>query len=193
MKKVLSILVIAAAFIFIIFLCKNLDGENIGLFRTQNKSHWFLLHRKSNREFLYYGVPGKVIESNLLRTFQVKTGAPGKKPTPLPHLFNREYWILIDKKESKDNPETAPYFLTLDIPYDTESYGPIPYLECNGQCNWEIYGEFGLHGINADTTRLSKENPGSSGCIRHTDADITYLYNLLDPKQEQIRYYVKDI
>lgn len=193
MKKLVSIFIVAAIFIFIILFYKNDEDKNIKLFRTQNKSYWFLLHRKSNVEFLYYGVPGDALQSALLKTFQVKTGQPGKKPTPLPQLFNRDYWILIDKKESKENPETAPYFLTLDIPYDTEVYGPMPYLECDGQCNWEMYGEFGLHGVNGDNIRLSKENGGSSGCIRHSDQDITYLYNLLNPDKEHIRYYIKDI
>ena len=69
----------------------------------------------------------------------------------------------------------------------------MPYTECNGQCNWILPGAFGLHGVNGDLSRLSIENPGSSGCIRHSDEDITYLYNNLDPQKEEIRYYIEDI
>lgn len=48
---------------------------------------------------------------------------------------------MIDKVEAVDNPETAPYFLTLDIPVsDEEPFGPAPYLECDGQCNWVLPG-----------------------------------------------------
>lgn len=163
-------------------------------------AHWFMLHRKSNTEFFYYGEPGNKEESKLLKTFTVKTGIPGERPTPLPKLVGREYWILTKKESSAENPETAPYFLTLNVPgWEEEPFGPRPYLECDGpagqrgeQCNWAVAGEFGLHGVNGDETRLSKENPGSSGCVRHTDADITYLFKTLDPKKEEIRYYIED-
>lgn len=158
----------------------------------QPKLYWFLLDRGNNREYFYQGVPGEKEKSTLLKTFVVKTGIPGERPTPLPQLVGRKYWLLI-KKEPTENPETAPYFLTLDVPAPTEApFGPEPYQECNGeQCNWELPGEFGLHGVNGDESRLSESNPGSSGCIRHTDEDITYLYNLLDPAQQEIRYYIK--
>lgn len=157
-------------------------------------SHWLLLHRKSNLEYLYYGELGDSTNSKLLKTFKVKTGVPGEKPTPLPKLLNRDYWIITQKLESLENPETAPFFLTLNIPVtEEEPYGPTPYLECKGQCNWVLPGYFGLHGINGDQTRLSDQDPGSSGCIRHRDEDITYLYNLLDPEKEEIRYYIEDI
>lgn len=152
-----------------------------------------MLHRKSNIEYLYQGRPGGIKESQLIRKFTVKTGIPGQRPTPLPKLLGKEYWIITGKAESKENPETAPYFLTLNIPAPEEPpFGPAPYLECNGQCHWELPGEFGLHGINGDESRLSAEDPGSSGCIRHRDEDITYLFNLLDPNKEEIRYYIKD-
>lgn len=158
------------------------------------ENFWFMLHRKSNVELLYKGVPGDARSSNLIRTFQVKTGAPNERPTPLPLILGREYWLITKKYETQQNPETAPYFLELDVPYSHEfPYGPSPYLECNGQCNWEIPGPFGLHGINGDTKRLSFENFGSSGCVRHLDLDIKYLYNLLDPEKKEIRYYIKDI
>lgn len=52
---------------------------------------------------------------------------------------------------------------------------------------------FGLHGTGGQPEKLSKDDPGSSGCIRHKDEDITYLYNLLDPQKEEIRYYVSEI
>ncbi len=154
--------------------------------------YWFLLHRKSNVELLYKGIPGNATQSALVKSFQVKTGEPGKKPTPLPQLFEKEYWTIIKKYETFDNSETAPYFIELDIPYsESEPYGPVPYLECNGQCNWELPGPFGLHGVNNDNTRLSYDSFGSSGCIRHTDSDIVYLYNLIS-LDDGIRYYIED-
>lgn len=188
------LLILAGGIFFItsqdVFKQKNnpqILGESI-------KSHWLTLERKSNIEKLYFGIPGNSTDSALLKTFKVKVGIPGEKPTPLPHLLGREYWIINDKFDTKDNPETAPYFLRLDVPVtEQEPYGPDPYLECQGQqCNWELPGAFGLHGVNGDESRLSDENPGSSGCIRHTDEDIIYLYNLLNPQTEEIRYYVVD-
>lgn len=155
--------------------------------------YWFMLERKSNKELLYKGVPGNADESTLIKTFPVKVGIPSERPTPLPQLVGRDYWNII-KKEPTDNPETGPYFLTLDVPTeDAWPYGPTPYLECDGQCDWVTVGYFGLHGVGGDQTRLSENDPGSSGCIRHKDADITYLYNLLHPQTEPIRYYVQDI
>jgi len=160
-----------------------------------------MLHRKSNIEYLYYGTPGNKEKSSIIKKFDVMTGVPGQKPTPLPELFEREYWLITDKVESADNVETAPFFLTLDIPTsDTAPFGPTPYTECNGsasagpdgQCNWTMPGNFGLHGIAGDPNRIYKSE-GSSGCIRHKDEDITYLYHLLDPSKEEIRYYIKDI
>ena len=162
--------------------------------KAQTQEYWMLLERKSNKEYLYKGVPGEQKASRLIKSFIVKTGVKGKKPTPLPQLVGRDYWNIVDKMESFDNPETAPYFLVLDVPVgESEPYGPEPYLECDGQCNWELPGYFGLHGIASDESKLSKNNPGSSGCVRHTDRDITYLYNLFEPKKEPIRYYVLDM
>jgi hypothetical protein len=174
------------------FITHNKPQEKVV---TPMEAHWFMLHRKSNIEYFYFGQPGKKEASKLLKTFPVKAGIPGERPTPLPQLLGREYWLLTKKASSAENPETAPYFLTLNVPgWDEEPFGPTPYLECNGeQCNWNLPGEFGLHGVNGDESRLGKENPGSSGCIRHTDADITYLYNLLNPQKEEIRYYIQDI
>ncbi len=164
------------------------SSESIG-----TRQYWFLLQIQSQQEKLYYGVPGNINESDLLKTFQVKSGIPGQRPTPLPQLFNRDYWLIISKQDSSQNPETAPYFLALDIPYsDTEPYGPVPYLECNGQCDWQLPGPFGLHGVNGNLKKISQSDPGSSGCIRHSDEDITYLYQLLNPETEEIRYYIKD-
>jgi len=152
-----------------------------------------LLERKSNREFLYFGIPGDTAKSRRERIFRVKTGIPGERPTPLPQLLGREYWLITKKYSSDENPETAPYFLELDIPVgENAPFGPIPYLECDGQCDWIVPGAFGLHGSNGDPSRLSDENPGSSGCIRHKDEDIRYLYNLLTPENKRVRYYVED-
>jgi hypothetical protein len=160
----------------------------------EKKSHWFVLKRKSQEELLFYGNPGDVKNSDFIKSFNVKTGVPGKKPTPIPQLAGREYWVITQKHETFDSLETAPYFLTLDVPVSEEPpYGPVPYPECEGECDWEIPGAFGLHGIAGDETRLSLENEGSSGCIRHTDEDITYLYNLLNPAKDEIRYYVEDV
>jgi len=165
-------------------------------------SHWLVLYRKSNKEELYKGVPGNKERSELLKTFTVKTGIPGERPTPLPKLLEKEYFLIVEEREEKDNLETAPYFLKLNIPASTEEpYGPVPYKECNGsasagpngQCNWVLPGDFGLHGVAGNPEKLSENDPGSSGCIRHKDEDITYLYELLDPTKEEIRYYVEDI
>lgn len=161
---------------------------------VEKESYWFMLHRKSNKEYLYKGKAGDIHNSQLVRTFQVKTGVPGKSPTPLPKLLGKDYWIITNKQSSIDNPETAPYFIALDIPSGSEwPYGPVPYNECDGQCDWVLPGYFGLHGTGGNSSKLSKEDPGSSGCIRHSDSDITYLYNILTPEKEEIRYYIEDI
>ncbi|MCL5432729.1 MAG: L,D-transpeptidase [Patescibacteria group bacterium] len=171
---------------------------SINFFKTpaleEKQSYWLLLHRRSNIEFLYLGLPGQKDKSQLIKTFKVKTGIPGEKPTPLPGLLGREYWIITAKSKVQDNPETAPYFLTLDIPVsEDEPFGPTPYLECKGQCNWGTPGNFGLHGVNGNFNKLSEQDLGSSGCIRHYDSDISYLYNLLDPKKEKTKYYIEDL
>lgn len=156
--------------------------------------YWFMLYRQSQKEELYQGTPGSKSQSILIKTFQVKTGRPGERPTPLPQLAGRKYWLLTEKREEKENPETAPYFLTLDVPGIEEApFGPVPYTECGGeQCDWILPGAFGLHGTAGHPEKLSEDDPGSSGCIRHRDEDITYLYNLLDPENNEIRYYIED-
>jgi hypothetical protein len=161
----------------------------------QQENYWFVLHRASNKEYLYKGIPGNKEKSEVIKVFTVKSGIPGERPTPLPQLVGREYWLLVEKHPELESPETAPYFITLDVPVPSgEPYGPQPYLECGGvQCNWSLPGAFGLHGVNGDLTRLSDENVGSSGCVRHSDEDITYLYNLLDFSQGGIAYYIEDI
>ena len=142
---------------------------------------------------MYKGAPGDVNQSELVKTFTVKAGIPGERPTPLPKLLNREYWVITDKWDAREYPETAPYFLKLDIPVSEEwPYGPVPYDECAGQCDWELPGYFGLHGVNGDETKLSAIAPGSSGCVRHRDEDITYLFNTVNPQSEKVRYYVED-
>lgn len=161
---------------------------------TSEKSYWFILYRQSQKEELYVGVPGDKEQSDLLKTFVVKTGRPGERPTPLPQLVGRDYWLITEKHAQPDNPETAPYFLTLDVPgIEEPPYGPVPYKECSGeQCNWILPGAFGLHGTAGNPDKLSESDPGSSGCIRHSDKDITYLFHLLDPQKDEIRYYVED-
>lgn len=195
-KKFLYITVIAVIGVIVVNVLLGLfllHWQKSSVSPKPQEHYWFILHRKSNKEEIFKGLSGDKKDSSLLKTFQVKVGIPGKRPTPLPKLLNKEYWLITDKQEQKDNPETAPYFLTLNIPAPSEEpYGPVPYKECNGeQCNWVRQGTFGLHGINGDQSRLSPENPGSSGCIRHKDEDITYLFNLLDPSKE-IRYYIED-
>jgi hypothetical protein len=200
-KRLLPLSIILVLLVFTLF--------GFGLFYLMNKSevtkpqvlseetkpvYWLLLHRKSNQEFLYQGVPGDKDRSHLLRQFKVKSGIPSERPTPLPKLLNKQYWIITSKYEDKENPETAPYFLNLDIPVsEEEPYGPTPYMECSGQCNWLLPGSFGLHGSGGDPEKISDTNPGSSGCIRHFDDDIAYLYNLLEPEKAEIRYYIEDI
>ena len=160
---------------------------------VEKTGYWFVLHRESNVELLYKGVLGDARRSEIIRSFRVKAGIPGERPTPLPQMIGRDYW-LVTAKSTSDNPETAPYFITLDVPVSEEPpFGPKPYEECvGGQCDWVLPGAFGLHGVNGDPSRLSDENPGSSGCVRHSDEDITYLYELLNPEKEEIRYYVED-
>ncbi len=160
----------------------------------QKPEYWFLLLRKSQAELLYFGVPGSISKSEIVKIFTVKTGVPDKKPTPLPKLLGRQYWLITAEKEVFGSPETAPYFLSLDIPVsDQPPYGPTPYPECFGSCNWEVPGEFGLHGVGGDMSKLSIADPGSSGCIRHKDEDIAYLFDLLDPQNGAIRYYIEEI
>lgn len=195
MKQTLSLLTILMILV-IALLYQNSQstiGKNV-LSVQSEQSYWFILHRKSNREFLYYGEPDNIDNSQLVKIFKVKTGIQGERPTPLPQLLGRKYWIITDEFETPDNPETSPYFLTLDIPIsEEEPFGPTPYLECNGQCNWILPGAFGLHGLGGDPEKISELDPGSSGCIRHSDEDITYLYNNLNPKADKIRYYIVDI
>lgn len=189
-QAVITVFIVAISTFLIVFVKEKAEQKLV----SPEYSYWFVLERKSQREHFYLGVPGDKAKSSLIRTFRVKSGIAGERPTPLPQLLNREYWLITAEFETKESPETAPYFLALDIPFSDEfPYGPTPYLECNGQCDWILPGSFGLHGVNGDPTRLSDQNPGSSGCIRHSDADITYLYNLLDPQKEEIRYYIEDI
>lgn len=175
---------------------KDVRGEKIDSPKT---SYWFMLHRKSGEELLYLGVPGDVDNSKIVRRFQVKTGASWS-PTPLPKLVGREYWKIVKKESSAENPETAPFFLQLDVPTSDEwPYGPTPYTECKDiytgepiQCDWVLPGYFGLHGTGGNPSKLLAEDYGSSGCVRHKDEDIVYLYNLLDPAREEIRYYITE-
>lgn len=188
---IISIILFFAFFFLAIYVQKEPNTKVLE--PTEKKGYWLLLARKSNIEYLYKGVAGQEKESELVRTFKVKSGIPRQRPTPLPQLIGREYWVMTNKFETTQNPETAPYFIELDVPWGLEyPFGPIPYDECNGQCNWTLPGPFGLHGVSGDESRLSDENIGSSGCIRHTDEDITYLYKLLD-MNDDIRYYIRDI
>jgi len=200
-RKIFSFLILIS-FLGVFLYRENTGTKSLEVLSSNIKpSYWLLLHRKSNVEFLYSGDPGQKDKSILLKIFVVKTGIPRQSPTPLPKLLGREYWVITEKIDSSDNPETAPYFLSLDIPVLEEPpFGPEPYLECLDpltgeakQCNWILPGDFGLHGVNGDEEKLSDQDHGSAGCIRHSDRDIAYLYNLLNPKNEEIRYYIEDI
>lgn len=189
-RQKIALLGILVLFLAIIQLLPPAPAKKEVLSQKQS-AYWFVLYRDQNKEYLYQGVPGEITQSKLVRVFNVKTGVPGERPTPLPQLVGKDYW-LITAKNPTDDPETAPYFLILNIPAPTDPpYGPTPYDECNGQCNWTVPGAFGLHGINGNPEKLSRADPGSSGCIRHSDEDITYLYNLLQPEKEEIRYYIR--
>lgn len=186
-------IILLTFFLLAINFLANADVKSQSSKINAKPAYWLQLYRKSNIELLYFGEGGNVNNSYLVKTFKVKSGILGEKPTPLPKLLGREYWLITEKVESFDNPETAPYFLALDVPVtDEEPFGPPSYNECNGQCNWQIPGYFGLHGVNGDLSKLSNENAGSSGCVRHKDEDITYLYYLLEPEKLKIRYYVSD-
>ncbi|MBI4226002.1 L,D-transpeptidase [Candidatus Roizmanbacteria bacterium] len=196
MKKILivGIFLFLGTIVASLYQAKTIRDKQNALSKKAKSSHWLLLKRKSNVELLYFGRPGNEKESRLMKTFKVNVGIDKESPTPLPQLLGRDYWLIIDKVQAKDNLETAPFFLTLDIPVsEGEPYGPTPYLECDGQCNWVLPGYFGLHGVNGDESKLSSEDPGSSGCVRHRDEDIAYLYKLFEPKKEEIRYYVENI
>lgn len=190
-KFIISAILVFGFFIFIIhrfdfFNIIQSPGDNF----STNSAYWFILHRKSKQEFLYFGNPGDTAQSRLVKKFKVNTGKL-TSPTPLHDLLSRGYW-LVTSKATSTNPETAPYFISLDVPVTDEApFGPDPYPECSGKCDWELPGEFGLHGVNGNENKLF--DLGSSGCIRHSDSDITYLYNLLDPEKMEIRYYIKDI
>ncbi len=159
-------------------------------FSVDPPGYWLYLQRDADVEFLYFGVPGDHHASIPLRIFRVKSGIPGSRPTPVPQYIGRRYWVITDSSPS-DNPETAPYFLTIDVPVsEGPPYGPVPYPECNGQCDWVLPGAFGLHGVNGLEEKLQAGDPGSSGCIRHADRDITMLFHLLKPSIGEIRYYI---
>lgn len=162
---------------------------------TQSEpEHWLYLKRRSNIEILYHGIPGNQQQSKVIKVFKVKSGIPQKRPTPLPELLGQRYWLITDKVKARADKEIGPYFLKLDIPHsEYPPYGPYPYEECSGQCNWELPGAFGLHGVSNDNSKLSEENEGSSGCVRHDDRDIAYLYYLLNPNDRPVRYYIVDI
>lgn len=190
-NTLLTLTGIVASLLFLNSFDMLYHGPEYSYEKGQN-TYWFHLVRGENIEYLYRGIPGDAAKSQLVKTFQVKVGTPGESPTPLPGLVGKRYWTIIDKYSSAENPETAPYFLELDVPgWDTEPYGPTPYEECNGQCFWRLPGEFGLHGVNGDLTRLSEENIGSSGCVRHSDEDITYLYGIIKI-EDKVRYYVTE-
>jgi lipoprotein-anchoring transpeptidase ErfK/SrfK len=192
-KKLLILPILIICLIFVLEFRNYQKPTDISNLSNSNKTYWFMLNRKSNIEFLYHGTPGNTTESNLIKQFKVKSGVPGQSPTPLPELLGRKYWLITHKENSMDNPDTAPFFLRLDVPTDGNwPYGPVPYVECDGQCDWALPGYFGLHGTGGKSEKLAKKDLGSSGCIRHSDKDITYLYNLLNPEKEAIRYYIKD-
>ena len=108
MRKMLLVLLLLLFFVGICFFFFYRSTSSPVL--ESASDYWFVLHRKSQKEFLYKGIPGKLEKSKRIKTFTVKNGRSGERPTPLPQLVGREYWVLT-KKASSDNPETAPYFL----------------------------------------------------------------------------------
>ncbi|HRN70936.1 MAG TPA: hypothetical protein PLS49_07195, partial [Candidatus Woesebacteria bacterium] len=98
MKKIifLSLLIGLIGSLVLIQHSKGKQGEVAGVQEPQAQ-YWFLLYRKSGVEKLYYGQPGNEEQSALMKTFTVKTGVSGKKPTPLPQLVGREYWVIVEK------------------------------------------------------------------------------------------------
>ncbi len=162
------------------------------LSQESTDTFWFSLYRASNIEVLYFGIPNDMYRSFPRGIYRVKTGIPNQRPTPLPQVTGRAYWKITSQYKT-DNPETAPYFLELDVPVsDGPPYGPVRYPECGGACNWVLPGAFGLHGVGGDESKLDATNAGSSGCIRHTDRDITALYTLLHTYTGELRYYIAD-
>lgn len=187
------------------YVSYNANTQTIDRPTTTPEEYWFILHRKSKREILYKGVPGDISKSTIATDangkqliFKVNPGR-SDRPTPLPQLFGRQYWVLTEK-HPESIPETAPYFITLDIPDGRKApyYGPSPYKECGTdgkqQCVWgNIAGDFGLHGVGpngGDASRL--DDAGSSGCVRHSSSDIEKLYELLDLSKGGVRYYIED-
>src|SRR5688572_16212552 len=85
--------------------------QKVSLQSDQQKvaqNYWFMLHRKSKKEFLYQGIPGDLANSTLVKEFQVNVGIEGQRPTPLPELVGRAYWNLIAEYDTAADPETAP-------------------------------------------------------------------------------------
>lgn len=197
LTTLMLIILLISSIASLVLLSNKQTNQKKEVFAEKNeipKEYWFILHRKSKKELLYQGTPGDLQKSSLVKEFKVNVGIENERPTPLPKLVGREYWNIIAEFETTTDPETAPYFLTLDIPWsDQHPFGPVPYEECDGkQCDWVRPGSFGLHGIANTPTKLT--DAGSSGCIRHTDEEITYLYNLLNPTENSpIRYYIEDV
>jgi len=81
------------------------EVEGVNTIREE-KEYWLLLHRKSNKEYVYNGVPGDIMHSELIKTFNVKIGIPGKRPTPLPQKLGYAYWVIESEEKVVGNPET---------------------------------------------------------------------------------------
>lgn len=171
--------------------------------QTPTDNYWFLLDRLNKKEYLFQGPVGVRDRKYLVREFTVLPGLSGQTPTPVPSKVTptREYWTFNSATLKSPVGDISnggqPGFLKLDIPYDNSLGGPVPYLECGpsgtSQCNWNTPGAFGLHGVDNNHPLT---DPGSSGCIRHNNTDIQYLYNLLsnvvNNNPNTIRYYIED-
>ena len=125
MKKTLTLILTSIFLTIVLFIQLEVSREGkvsrVSGGVQQNKSFWFILYRKSNQELLYFGEPGNKNDSALIKVFRVKSGIPNQRPTPLPNLLGRDYWLITQKFETADNPETSPYFSTLNIPVDRKS------------------------------------------------------------------------
>ena len=165
-----QILIVIGVFIVLLSLGVLVVTQNMTLKSQQTEvvkkqeQHWFILHRKSQKEDLYFGIPGDANKSKLVKTFTVKTGIPGERPTPLPKLMGREYWLLVEKHPEVDNPETAPYFMTLDVPAPSDP----PYVMTSGL----------RYTVSSRTCPLRYTIPPSTAIASFASPMILFIYNL---------------
>ncbi len=188
-------------------MCTNLPPA-----QTLGNTYWFLLNRQKRYEILYKGTPEKITQSQVVKISTINPGSPGDEPTPIPQKLGKKFWSLTGevRLHPQDSDPTGyekfgPYFIVLDVPFKnqpdpscnnngtTDCYGPVPYKECgpslDQQCNWHTPGEFAIHGND------KLDPPGSAGCVRHSNTDITEIYDTLNNAKainSNTRYYAID-